>query len=353
MTATESSGSAQLAAREARADSALNLVIVILVAALISLVGWFAYSVYVVQETEDLATPALRMLERFKEEVRVDPNSAAKRVRLAEAFASAGMVEEAIEQLNVALEIDENHVGAHLDLGLIAAGEGDAAAAEGYFTEVVDLTEGTEFEAINDFRENALYGLGLIALDQERFEESVGFFKEALRIRRDASDTYYHMALAFLGLDEKEAAIENLQIALSFDPNYAEANYQLGLIYANDGDVVRGSYHLRLAADIAPDADPPQEALESLGTYEDWYADAVEAADAGDLEKALQDVQVARNLDPTQMEAILLHAQLLEENEQPDQALKVYYEALELDPENEEALAAVERLEAAGVTPAE
>jgi tetratricopeptide (TPR) repeat protein len=346
MTATETAGPAQVAAREARTDQTLNLLIVILVAGLISLAGWFGYSVYVVQQTEDLATPSLRMLERFKEEVRVDPNSAAKRVRLAEAFASSGMVEEAVEQLNVALEIDENHVGAHLDLGLLAAGAGDERAAEGYFTEVIQLTEGTDFEAINDFRENAFYGLGLIALSEERHDESVGFFKQALRIRRDASDTYYHLSLAFLGLDEIDGATENLEIAISFDPNYAEAQYQLGQILVSDGDLVKGSFHLRQAADIAPDADPPQEALEAIGAYEEWYGKAEAAYDDGDVEQALHDVQIARNLDPTQMDAILLHARLLEESGQPDEALLVYQDALELDPEHEEALDGVERLTA-------
>ncbi len=75
-----------------------------------------------------------------------------------------GQVPEATEQLNAALKIDPKHIGAYLDLGLVALAAKNPAAAESYFKKVVDLTEGSQYAALNSSRETALYNLGLIAL---------------------------------------------------------------------------------------------------------------------------------------------------------------------------------------------
>ena len=67
--------------------------------------------------------------------------------------------------------------------------------------------------------------------------------KGALRIRRDASDTYYHLARAYQGLEEYDAAIEQLEIAIAFDPNYAQAHFLMGRSTRIMEDEVNASYH--------------------------------------------------------------------------------------------------------------
>ena len=114
----------------------------------------------------------------------------------------------------------------------------------------------------------AAYNLGRLAILDERYEDAVAQLKESLRIRRDASDTYYHLALAFKGLDETDAAIEQLELALAFDPNYAAAFYQLGTIYLLEGDDINASYALYQAVRLEPEAEVAIEALASLGEAE-------------------------------------------------------------------------------------
>ena len=60
---------------------------------------------------------------------------------------------------------------------------------------------------VDERRENALYNLGLLRfVATSEYEEAAGYFKEALRIRKDASDTYYNLAVRLRGMEDTTAA---------------------------------------------------------------------------------------------------------------------------------------------------
>lgn len=331
--------------RPDRTDTILTATIWVLSVALAGLVGFFGYSVYIVRQGEANATPALRLIESLKREVREKPNDVMLRVRLGEALGSAGKNEQAIEQFQAALKLDPNHTGAYLDLGIVAMIERDMPAARRYFQKVVELTEGQQFAGVNERREIALYNLGIISLQDSAYEEAIGYFKGALRIKRDASDTYYYLARAYRGIGENEAAFEQLETALAFDPNYPEAHYLMGELYLEDEDEVNAATHFRLALDLAPDAEPAIEAIESFGTPEERMQNAIEALDAGDIETALTEVLVARAIAPESVEAARLHGRILVERGNDKDALDVYREAAALAPDDAEIAAEIERLE--------
>lgn len=330
--------------RTDRVDRALQVVAGVLAAALIALAGYAGYTVWRVSQEAKYATPALRLIETLKDDVRNDPNSPELRVRLGEALGAAGLYREAIEQLEIAIELSPNHSGAYLDLGIISMELEEYDAAESYFTKVLELTEGTDFTDISDRRELALFYLGEIALIQERYEDAIGYFKGALRIRRDAADTYFDLGLAFKGLGEYDAAIEQFETALLFDNEYAEAHYELGQIYLEQGDYVNAALRFSDAARLAPDVEVVQEALMSVGQFEDWMSKAQDAYDDGAYEDALEAVLVARALDLESIDAIVLHGRILEAQEKFEDAESVYREGLGKDPENEELQAALERV---------
>lgn len=330
-----------------RLDNILNIALGILVAAILVVGGFFGYRVWAVNQAALLSTPALRLVEDIKADVRSNPNDASLRVRLGEAYAAAGKYDQAMEQFQNALKIEPEHTGAFLDMGIVSTVEGDLEAAMRAFEKVVELTEGAEFEAVNDRREIALYNLGVIALDRDQYEDAIGYFKGALRIKRDASDTYYHLARAYEGLEEYDAGIEQLQIAVAFDPNYAQAHYLMWQIYTEMDNEVDASYHARIAVELAPDADPPAEALAAYGTAAERMTRSEAAQAEGQIDEALKQAEIAHNIEPDNLEAVLFHARALEGHGDLERALEVYNEALELDPENEEATAAIERLDGA------
>ena len=328
-------------------DFWLNTGIVILLLGVLGVAGYFGYTVYQDQQRELYSSAAGRIVAALSQQVRRNPNDVTLRVRLGEAFATMGKYPKAVEQHNAAIKLNPKHTGAYLDLGMVAQLSKRPDEARRYYQKVIDLTEGSQYEAIDTVRETALYNLGVLALDDKKYEDAAGYLKGALRIRKDASDTYYNLARALRGLDDIDGAIQNLEFAISFDPNFAEAQYFLGQLYKEKKDDVNASYAFMRAAQSAPDADPPKEALEAFGPPSEWLDKARKAYAAGDVETALTDVLVTRNLDPKNFAAAKFHAEILVSRGDLSAALKVYKEAAAIDPKNAEVQAKIAELQAA------
>jgi tetratricopeptide (TPR) repeat protein len=325
-------------------DRWLTVAITLLVVALLALAGYFGYTVWADKRSSELTSGPMRLIQSLESQVRAQPNQVIYRVRLGEAYGAAGKYDKAIEQFKQALKLDPKHVGAYLDLGMVAMLTDNPEQAEKYFQKVVELTEGAEYSRVDDRRENAIYNLGLLKLEQHEYEEAAGYFKEALRIRKDASDSYVNLARALKGMGDNGGAIENLEIALAFDPNFPQAHYMLGEIYRSQKDDVNASYHFYKAAAAAPGEELPAEALAAYGTAAEWMAKATAAEGAGDLDEAVQKVLVARNLDPSNAKAVALHASLLAKKENFKGAIEVCLEALKLDAKDKATTALLNQL---------
>jgi tetratricopeptide (TPR) repeat protein len=330
--------------RRNRLDSSLNIILLVALVAVIGIAAIFGYSIWQDRQQRAQATPALRTINELEGQSRKAPGNVPLHVRLGEAYAAAGMGAKATQQLKIATKLDPKHTGAWLDLGMIAMNEKKYPEAKGYFTKVVDLTAGADFQNVNNRRESALYGLGMIALESKQYEEAVGRFKEALRIRDDASDTYYHLALAYRGMDEDDAAIDQLQLALAFDPSFGAGNYLLGQIYLDRKDFVNASYHMRTASVSAPDSEQVKTALDTIGPASSWYDKSQSQMKAGDLDQAVESVLVARNLDPENADYAKAHAKILVLRKDTTDALDVYLQAARMDPKDAKVQSEIKRL---------
>jgi tetratricopeptide (TPR) repeat protein len=324
-------------AKSERADAILRWVVVGLVAVLIGFAAFFGYTIWQTRQAEGTATPALRAIRGLEDLVRKNPNSAAARVRLGEAYAAAGSIKAAQEQLAQAVKIDPKHTGAWLDLGVIAMDQKQRSEAEKYFLKVVDLTEGSKFEDVNARREQALFHLGEITLDDHRYADSATYFKGALRIRKDASDTYYLLASALRGVGDDDAALKQLDAALAFDPNYPEAHNLYGEILLSKGDRINAAIHFRKAVDLAPDVRLPKDNLAKLGKVEDAIAQGRKALSDGNAAAALDAALLARAIDPANTDATLLYVDVLVSRKEQAIAVTTLKDALKQQP-NDAAL---------------
>ena len=326
-------------------DKALAAISAVLLVAVLSAAVFLVYSVVQGRAIEQGATPRARLISDLHAQIEEAPSDAALRVRLGEVYAAAGQHREAVRELNVALEINPDHTGAYLVLGMVGLMQKDYEAADTYFNKIIELTEGSEFKNLQLNRELAFYYLGESALDTSRYEDAVGYFKAVIRMNRGSADAYFGLGLAFKGIEDYPAARDNFEIALAFDPTFAQAHYEMGQVYLAEDDRINAAVHFAQAALLAPDSDLPAEALASLGTVEEWEAKAREALASDDLEAALEAALITRGLVPDDPAYHILHGEVLEAMGERDIALDVYAEALTLAPDDQTIKAALARLE--------
>jgi tetratricopeptide (TPR) repeat protein len=296
----------------ARLDRRVNVALGVIGLALVVFAAYFAYGVYAQQQAAKLSSPALVVIDALTTQVDANPNDATLRSRLAEALGAAGRYDDAKAQLLIAVQIDKKYVGAYQNLATIELLQKDFANAEVHLKKVLELTNTGQYANLNERREFANFHLGEIALMGKRYEDAVGYFNAAIRIRKDASDTYLRLAQAYVGLDYKDKAKEQIEIALAFDPRYPEAHFEQGKILLSEGDKVNAAWEFRVALDGAPEADEPRKALESLGTYDSWYEKAVAAFAAGKLSEALDAARISRAIQPSSYDAAMLNGRILE-----------------------------------------
>ncbi len=334
----------KLKSRIERIDGILAYAPWALLALVLFSAGWFGYYVYQSEQQQRLSTPVGRALEDLRNQVREDPNNVVLRVRFGEALASAGMFDEAIRAFDQALKLDEEHTGAMLNMGMVLMAEHRWDEARPFFNKVTELTKGTEFQDLNARRGAAFFYLGQIAVEDGRYEDAVEYLRESLRIRRAASDTYYQLARAYHGLGDPDKAIENLYVALAFDPAFGMARFELGKYLAETGKEASAAIEFRKVADAYPDSEMPIEALSALGTVEQRIRDAKTAREDGDLALAIEQAIVAVALEPESIEALLLRAELYEAAKRPADAIKDYEKVLAIDSEHSAAKEAMARL---------
>ena len=100
----------------------------------------------------------------------------------------------------------------------------------------------------------ALQRLGYLALNTNQYQQAIDLLNESLA-KRDNSDTRMNLALAYLNINDADAAIAQAQAVLSADPNNLEADQVLGKIYYAKGKFSDALKVLERATVLQPDFD--------------------------------------------------------------------------------------------------
>jgi len=81
----------------------------------------------------------------------------------------------------------------------------------------------------------AHYNLSNAYAEQGKDKKVIEACKQAIRIRPDYADAHYNLGVAHAGSGKYEEAIEAFQQAIRIDPDYLQAHYNLGGVYAGLG----------------------------------------------------------------------------------------------------------------------
>lgn len=320
-------------------DAAVAITLVLVV----GLGVYLGYSVWASGRSVEDSTPAGRSIEGLRAAIKKNPSNIPLRLQLATSYMELGKRREAVGEYKAILQADKNNVLALGGVAIIALEDKDFKGAEGYLRKASEILEPNTGQSRDAQLEEVYYLLGTSLMEQKQYEDAAGFFKAALRLKRDNSMTHYLLAVCLREMGLKDAYRESLGNALMFDPAHPEANYDYAQLLLADGDRASAAEHLRRAADSAPNVSKPLQALEKFGTAKEHLAAATSLMkkDAG---KALIEARIAVAVDPDSLEAQLLLARLYESAGNKVKAKAAYTKALGIDEANKEAKAGLERV---------
>jgi predicted CXXCH cytochrome family protein len=193
---------------------------------------------------------ALRQYPRaeaaLKQALKVMPNDAAAWIELGSAQLGQGKTPDAIAAFEKAKQADPTMVEAYNLLGAILFETGDAAHAEPALREAIRLQPNFA---------PARNNLGNLLSETGRFDEAKYHFEAALRYREDYIGARYNYALALDRarlLDDAQAQVEAI---LATHPDSAEAHEFLGHLWSAKGQLDRAMEQYRDALRIEPEFD--------------------------------------------------------------------------------------------------
>ena len=211
------------------------------------------------------------------------PEHAAILDRLGSLYAEQGRWDEALERHRTAVELGLPGVAAriHLATALAELGmlpEARAAAAEA----VAEAPEDAD----------ALRVWGAVASRQGDFDDALPALLSAREIHPDHPEIHYNLGWLHLNTGRRQDAAAALRRAVELDPRHAKALHDLGILHAQAGEWAQAERALRQAIGADP-AFP--EAHYSLGLVH---------AQRGEFKQAEASLQAALELQPDYAEAL-------------------------------------------------
>ncbi len=186
-------------------------------------------------------------------------------------------------------------------------------------------------EAVRRDPQNAVaqYGLGVAYSHKGADDQAIVAYREAIRLQPDNVDAYYGLGLVSERKGDNNEAIAAVREALRLNPRLADGYYNLGMIHArlrqNDQAIAAYREAIRLQ---------PSNALAQYGL-------GVAHSREGQDDQAIAAYREAIHLQPHYADAYYSLGVIYAKRRQNDPALEAYNQALRLNPSHAEAYAGV------------
>ena len=244
--------------------------------ALVLLIGIIAFVAFYAVDRFRAPTASIvnREMVAMEEAVRTDPTDIASRGRLADLYLAANRYDDAIAQYSEIIRTGKQDEAAYVSRGLAYQAKGDLDAAGADFAKVVEVAQGAEMANVDPMLQTAHYGLGAIALAQDRAQDAVDELLKALAINRTDADSMNLLGAAYVKVGTPEKAFEPLRQAILFVPiGWAEPYQTLADAYTATGDAEEAEWGAAMAASQSGDIGGAVTRLEAI-------ADGMAALDA-------------------------------------------------------------------------
>ena len=163
-----------------------------------------------------------------------------------------GNADEAVKQVQTALDINPNYVDARNNLGMILAQSGQLDDAIAQYRRAVEIYPNF---AVGH------YNLGVALFQRGHLDEAITQYQKAIESRPTYAEAHNNLGNALLQKGQIDEAIRQYEAALNINPNYAEAHGNLGLIFFQFGQLDDAIAQLQAALRLNPELAPVRDAL--------------------------------------------------------------------------------------------
>jgi len=253
----------------------------------------------------------------FSYNISKNPHAGLAYNNLGVGLADRGLLDQAAEMYEKALEFDPDNKDAANNLGVMLDKAGKNEEAKKFYASVIEKTGSPD----------SLSNMGSIVLDEGRIDEAIQYFQKALEMDPNALDALTGMGAAKLNQGRPEEAAVFFNRAIKFQPNAPKALAGLGSIRLQEGKIAEALdlFDRGLAADPKM-----QDALVGRG---------LALAQTGRLEEAIASYQKAIQIMPKYADAHNALAVAQQMLGKLDDSIASYRRALEARPDYVDALA--------------
>jgi tetratricopeptide (TPR) repeat protein len=289
----------------------------------------------------------------YEATLRVNPDSWVVHYNLANALATAGRPQEAVEQYRCVLKIKPDHVEASYNLGNELANSGRTQEAIEQYQEVLRLKP--------DWQAEVDCALGVTLAKAGHPQQAIERYQEALRLKPDYAEAHCNLGAVLDQFQRPQDAIGQFQQALALRPNFAEAHFKMAAALVQTGKLPEAIDHYQQALQLQPNsadihtafalaltkAGHAQEAIDQYNQAlrlnpnyaEVHYNLANTLFKAGRTQEALEQYQTAVRLKPVFVEAYNGLGGALLTMARPQEAVKYFEQALQIKPDYFQATA--------------
>ncbi|MBK5283595.1 MAG: tetratricopeptide repeat protein [Nitrospiraceae bacterium] len=171
---------------------------------------------------------AIMVLGELRSAVRVSPNNAADRLKLAQGLYAIGDLDAALDECRVALKLESNNARAHLQLGVTLMAKQDGHAAAIALMEAILLDPELT---------HAHYSLGSVHYSLGNLTAAILSYRRALELQPNFPDARYRLALVLKLTNRHQEAMQFMEEAAI--GGVPQAQYFMGNAYRNGQGVER------------------------------------------------------------------------------------------------------------------
>ena len=184
--------------------------------------------------------------------------------------------------------------------------------------------------------------LGQVTAWQKKYKASVEYYKKALAIHPENPEATKQLATTYKWMKNTKEGVKLYGQILEKDPNNIDALMGTGILLSQDGKNKEAIVYLEKARD----ADPNRADVRAmLGTLYSWNAQLDDAVTELQKSVALEQGSVSlSNNQGNNISNYITLGRIFRWQKKKDESIKLYKKALELDPNNGEALVGLGRV---------